>query len=62
MPGKANCREASRLLSVACERALQADENELLQYHLGRCLMCRNFDAQLRFLRNAAVRFRSGDD
>jgi hypothetical protein len=59
VPGKVNCREASRLLSVACERALQADETESLQYHLGRCLMCRNFDSQLRFLRKAAERFRS---
>ena len=63
MPGKVNCREASRLLSVACERNLGSDESEALQYHLGRCLMCRNFDSQLKFLRKAARRFGSdGED
>ena len=60
MQGKVDCREASRLLSVAHERALSTDETDSLQYHLGRCLMCRNFDAQLKFLRTAAGRFRSG--
>ena len=62
MPGKVNCREASRLLSVACERDLDSGESEALQYHLGRCLMCRNFAGQLKFLRRAAERFRSGED
>lgn len=62
MPGKVNCREASRLLSVACERALDSGESEALQYHLGRCLMCRNFEAQLKFLHAAATRFRHGGD
>jgi hypothetical protein len=58
MPAKVDCREASRLLSIAYERALEADENDRLQYHLGRCLMCRNFEGQLKFLRKAARRFR----
>jgi hypothetical protein len=62
MQGKVNCREASRLLSVAFERALDNGESEALQYHLGRCLMCRNFDSQLKFLRKASERFRSGGD
>ena len=57
MPAKVNCREASRLLSAACERALDAGETEALQFHLGRCLMCRNFESQLKFLRKAASRF-----
>jgi hypothetical protein len=58
--GKVNCREASRLLSAACDRDLDVGESEALQYHLGRCLMCRNFQGQLRFMRLAASRFRSG--
>ena len=62
MQGKVDCREASRLLSAAHERALSAGETDSLQYHLGRCLMCRNFEAQLKFLRKAAGRFRSGGD
>jgi hypothetical protein len=57
-----NCREASRLLSAAYDRSLDAGEQEALGYHLGRCLMCRNFESQLKFLRRAAERFRSGTD
>ena len=62
MQGRVSCREASRLLSVAYERQLDPGESEALQYHLGRCLMCRNFDSQLKFLRKASERFRSGAD
>lgn len=62
MPGSVNCREASRLLSAAYDRTLDAAEAEALEYHLGRCLMCRNFDQQLKFLRRAAERFRAGAD
>jgi hypothetical protein len=56
-----DCRKASKLLSVACERKLSPAESEALTYHLDRCLMCRNFDSQLRFLHRAADRYRSGD-
>ena len=62
MPDNVNCRQASRLLSVAYDRDLNATESGALQYHLGRCLMCRNFDSQLKFLRKASERFRSGAD
>ena len=62
MPDDVNCRKASRLLSVACDRDLNAVESQALQYHLGRCLMCRNFDSQLKFLRKASERFRAGAD
>jgi hypothetical protein len=55
---KVDCRAASRLLSLAYDRSLTAAEDESLQYHLGRCLMCRNFEGQLRFLHRAAQRFR----
>lgn len=55
----ADCREASRLLSLAYERHLSSTESVSLTYHLDRCLMCRNFDSQLRFLHQAAERFRS---
>jgi len=53
-----DCREASRLLSVAYERALSGDESKALTYHLDRCFMCRNFDSQLKFLHKASQRFR----
>ena len=56
-----NCREASKLLSASYDRALAAAEEEALAFHLGRCVMCRNFESQLKFLRRATERFRSGD-
>ena len=55
-----NCREASRLLSVACERPLEEREIRALKTHLDKCLMCTNFEVQLRFLHKAAGRFREG--
>ena len=55
-----DCREASRLLSIAYDRKLSADESQSLTYHLDRCFMCRNFDSQLKFLHKASERFRSG--
>ena len=55
-----NCREASRLLSLVCERSLDANELRALKLHLDKCLMCTNFEAQLRFLHKAAKAFREG--
>ena len=54
-----NCREASRLLSQARERALDAAELAALRRHLDECSMCRGFEAQLEFLRVAARRMAS---
>ena len=59
--GDLYCREASRLLSIAHERKLSVLESQDLVKHLEICFMCRNFDSQLKFLREAAERFRSGD-
>ena len=56
-----NCREASRLLSLACDRELQAGEKEALARHIDECLMCKNFSAQLTFLGKAAKAYRQGD-
>ena len=55
-----NCREASRLLSLACERSLDAGELKLLAQHIDECLMCQNFSAQLDFMRKAASAYRKG--
>jgi hypothetical protein len=55
-----NCRQASKLLSLACERPLDAMELRSLKMHLDECLMCTNFEAQLRFLHKAASVFRAG--
>ena len=52
-----NCREASRLLSLACERPLEAHELEALGRHIDACLACRTFSGQLDFMREAARRY-----
>ena len=52
-----DCRHASRLLSLAYERELTEPEKAALKHHLGECFMCRNFEDQLRFLREAARRY-----
>lgn len=57
MSAEVACRRAARLLSAAQDRALSAEEAELLQRHLAECLMCRNYRSQLEFLRRAARRF-----
>jgi hypothetical protein len=56
-----DCRAASRLLSHAQERPLSAEELGALRRHLDICFMCRNFEAQLEFLRTAARRMASRD-
>ena len=61
MADSVNCREASRLLSLAYERRLTAQELASLQSHLDKCFMCRNFDSQLKFLHRASERFRVKD-
>lgn len=61
MKDEVNCRSASKLLSIAYERRLSADELAALQRHLDECFMCRNFDSQLRFLHNASQRYRTKD-
>jgi hypothetical protein len=53
-----DCRNASRVMSLSYERPLSAAELRALKRHLARCLMCTNFEAQLRFLHEAARRFR----
>ena len=58
---KVDCREASKLLSVAYERRLSPGELEALQRHLDKCFMCRNFDSQLRFLHEASKIYRTKD-
>lgn len=55
-----NCRNASLLLSLACERPLTADELRSLKMHLEECLMCTNFEQQLKFLHRASQVFRTG--
>jgi hypothetical protein len=49
------------LLSEGEDRPLSDAENAALKYHLSLCLACGNFERQLRFLRAAATRYRTGD-
>ena len=55
-----SCRKASSLMSLACERPLDATELRALKMHLDECLMCTNFEQQLKFLHRCAEVFRSG--
>jgi len=55
-----SCRKASSLLSLACERPLDATELRALKVHLDECLMCTNFEQQLRFLHDCSKKFRTG--
>ncbi len=48
-----SCRESTRLMSEARERALTAVERVALRVHLLMCSGCRNFGKQLDFLRAA---------
>jgi putative zinc finger protein len=59
-PEDLNCRNASRLLSLACERPLTAGELRALKYHLDECFRCANFEQQLNFLHKASQVFRTG--
>jgi hypothetical protein len=54
-----SCREAVRLLSIAFERALTPKEAAELKLHLGDCEACEHYDVQLRFLHEAARRYRT---
>jgi len=57
---RTDCRRASKLLSLACERELDTVEVQALKRHLDACLMCRNFSAQLDFMRKAARKYSRG--
>jgi anti-sigma factor ChrR (cupin superfamily) len=46
-----HCHEATRTLSAAQERKLELGERVSLQVHLAICPLCRDFDRQLKFLR-----------
>ena len=48
-----SCREASEVLSLAQDRPLTLREKLVLYVHLPLCEGCRNFKAQLAFIRRA---------
>ena len=53
-----SCKETSLLLSQAQERPLGRTERLAMQLHLFLCKGCRNFRAQLEFMRAAVRRYR----
>jgi len=54
-----SCKEASRLLSQAEERPMSAWQRVRVNWHLAVCGMCRAFERQLAFMREAMRRYRS---
>jgi predicted anti-sigma-YlaC factor YlaD len=53
---KLSCKEASRLLSQSLDRDLSLGEHARLRLHLTLCDACRNFNQQLKQLRQAVAR------
>lgn len=51
------CRETSELVSQAQDRTLTFRERVLVRVHLPLCNGCRNFRAQLEFIRHAAQHY-----
>jgi len=53
------CKDVSRLLSRAEEQPMSPWQRTRVRWHLAVCSMCRAFDRQLGFLREAMRRYRS---
>ena len=53
---KLSCKEASRLLSQSLDREMTLGELARLRLHLTLCDACRNFNQQLKQLRQAVAR------
>lgn len=56
------CKEATHLISEQQDRQLAAGERLQLRMHLAMCSGCRNFRAQMNFLRDACKRFTDKTD
>ena len=54
-----SCKEATRLLSQAQDRALTYSERVKLRLHLAACVACTRFSRQLAFMREAVSRYRA---
>jgi hypothetical protein len=58
-----NCKKATRLLMESGERSLTPGEYLWLEFHMVRCLCCRNFRGQMKFLKTALEKYaKSGPD
>ena len=54
-----SCKEATRLMSQAQDRALTYGERVKLRLHLAACVACTRFSRQLAFMREAISRYRA---
>ena len=54
-----SCKDVSHLLSQAEERPMSQWNGTRVRWHLAVCSMCRAFERQLAFMREALRRFRS---
>lgn len=52
-----NCKELTHLLSESQDRKLTLSERAHLEMHLVMCKGCRNYKAQMSFLREACKRY-----
>lgn len=52
-----NCKKATKLLLEAEDRSLTPGERVQLEFHMVRCLCCRNFRGQMSFLQKALKRY-----
>jgi predicted anti-sigma-YlaC factor YlaD len=57
----ATCKEVHRLTSEGLDRKLSVVERTRVRLHLALCAGCRNFDHQMRLIRNAMRRFSIDD-
>ena len=56
-----NCKKATKILMEAEERALSPGEIVWLEFHIVRCLDCRNFRRQMKFLKTALEKYGKAD-
>ena len=57
-----SCREATELLSDACDTQLSFSRRVALRAHLMMCHLCRRYKAQIRLLNRAARRYGSAQE
>ena len=53
-----SCKQVSHLLSQEQEKSMTWFERVKVNWHLAVCSMCRAFDKQVRFMREAMRRYR----
>jgi len=56
---KHRCRDVTRLVSRAQDAPLPWHQRLRVRVHLSMCAACARFEAQMRFLREAARRYKS---